>query len=161
MSWQRNPPGKSKTIDGYISSANASGASANDSRSSEPSAKPPATKSNITSIDKTQMYAICKEVCKEIQIFSSVLPVFNFQTYLRCSGGRYPVRPICPAAPVLNKWGRYASGSGDADMCEGGWLWDCICVRVWLRCTCFIHLHLVLQRNLYFFTFFHNDSDTR
>lgn len=66
MSRQRNPPGKSKTIDRYISSANASGASANDSRSNEPSAKPPATTSDITSIDKTHMYAMCKEMCKEM-----------------------------------------------------------------------------------------------
>ncbi|CAM4631402.1 unnamed protein product [Leuciscus chuanchicus] len=66
MSRQRNPPGKSKTIDGYISSANASGASASDSRSSEPSVKPTATTSDITSIDKTHMYEICKEMCKEM-----------------------------------------------------------------------------------------------
>ncbi|KAA0719547.1 hypothetical protein E1301_Tti021692 [Triplophysa tibetana] len=52
MSRQRNPPGKSKTIDGYINSANASGTSTNDNRSSESSAKPPATTSDITSIDK-------------------------------------------------------------------------------------------------------------
>ncbi|CAL1600503.1 unnamed protein product [Knipowitschia caucasica] len=57
MSPQRNPPGKPKTLDGFVSNANASGANA-----SEPSAKPP----SATSHDKSHMYEMCKEMCKEM-----------------------------------------------------------------------------------------------
>lgn len=96
-------------------------------------------------------------------LFFKCVTSFQFSSlYLRCGGGRYLGRPtICPAAPVLNKRGRYASGLGDAEVREGGMLWDCIVVLVRLRCTCFTHLHSVLQQHLYFFAFFQNDSNTR
>lgn len=52
--------GKSRTIDGYIGNANASGTNASNSSLSEPPVKPTASAPD----DKTQTYEICKEMCK-------------------------------------------------------------------------------------------------
>lgn len=54
------PKGKGKTINGHLGNASASGPNASDSCSTEPSAKSTASQLD----DKTQTFAICKEMCK-------------------------------------------------------------------------------------------------